>query len=115
MESDGCSPLRIFPHAAITSDVFIQILFGRLRKRSMRQPRWKTLSKRRLSGQDARHRRRVPKTLRWLNGLKLKAGEPNRGRGICGPPYHTRPARQPDTFWGKTDAGLRRRTDGRGL
>jgi hypothetical protein len=34
MESDGCSPLRIFPQAAIISDVFIKILSGDGPKRS---------------------------------------------------------------------------------
>jgi hypothetical protein len=64
MESDGASPLRIFPQAAITSDVFIEILSPTGPKGSMQQSGgWKSSQTERSQTGTQFKRSRARKTL----------------------------------------------------
>jgi hypothetical protein len=80
MESDGCAPLRIFPHAAITSDVFIKFLSPPVRKGRIRC--WKSGSEVTLEP-GSKPSGPASENARMLYGLELKTAVRDRRRRVC--------------------------------
>jgi hypothetical protein len=115
MESDGCSPLRIFPQAAITSDFFISILSGagpegdRRNNPAAGNPP-KGVIFRQGEKPNGRASEKAPSMASaLLSGVQLKMSAQDWRRRVCSPVQRKHPEACSDGFGDETGGALSKR------